>query len=61
MQDQEVIFSWRNIKIDHPAIYFNKAPSAHIPCQKHLGIHVNEKLNFSYRVKEKIAKSNTDT
>ena len=37
-QAQEVIFSRKNIKIDHPIIYFNEAPAAHTVCQKHLGL-----------------------
>ena len=27
-------------------------------CQKHLGMHIHEKLNFNHHVKEKIAKTN---
>ena len=40
-QAQEVIFSRKNIKTDHPVVYFNKAPVAHTNCQKHLGMHLN--------------------
>ena len=43
---QEVIFSRKNIKNDHPIVYFNKAPVAHTTCQKHLGMHLDEKLNL---------------
>ena len=50
-QTQEVIFSR---KIDHPVVYFIKAPFAKASCQKHLGMHLDEKLNFN----EKIAKVN---
>ena len=44
-QAQEVIFSRKNTKNDHP-IYFNEAPVAHTICQKHLGMHLDEKLNY---------------
>ena len=57
-QAQEVIFSRKNTKNDHPIVYFNEAPVAHTTCQKHLGMHLDEKLNFSHHVKEKIAKAN---
>ena len=57
-QAQEVIFSRKNIKKDHPVVYFNEAPVAHTACQKHLGMHLDEKLNFNIHINEKIAKAN---
>ena len=57
-QAQEVIFSRKNIKTDHPIVYFNEAPVAHTTCQKHLGMHLDEKLNFNHHINEKIAKAN---
>ena len=33
-------------------------PVVHSCCQKHLGIYLNEKLNFSNHIKEKISKAN---
>ena len=57
-QAKEVIFSRKNTKIDHPTVFFNEVPVAHTPCQKHLGIHLDEKLNFQTHIKEKIAKAN---
>ena len=57
-QAQEAIFTRKNIKNDHPIVYFNDAPVAHTTCQKHLGMHFDEKLNFNHHVKEKIAKAN---
>ena len=39
---QEVIFSRKNIKTDHPNVYFNEAAVAHTICQKHLGMHLDE-------------------
>ena len=52
---QEIIFSRKNIKTDHPIVYFNEVPVA---CQKHLGMYLDEKLNFSHHINEKIAKAN---
>ena len=57
-QAQEVIFSRKHIKIDHPIVYFNEAPVAHTTCQKHLGMHLDKKLNFNHHLEEKIAKAN---
>ena len=57
-QAQEGIFSRKNIKTDHPNVYFNEAPVAHTTCQKHLGMHLDEKLNFNHHIKEKIDKAN---
>ena len=38
-QAQEVIFSYKNTKSDHPSVFFNEAPVAYTPCQKHLALH----------------------
>ena len=57
-QVQEVTFSRKNTKNDHPIVYFNEVPVAYTTCQKHLGMHLDEKLNFSHHVKEKIDKAN---
>ena len=57
-QAQEVIFSRKNIKTDHPIVYFNGAPVGHTTCQKHLVMHLDEKLNFNHHINEKITKAN---
>ena len=57
-QAQEVIFSHKNTMLNHPTIFFNETPVAHTSCQKHLGMHLDEKLNFNTHIKEKIAKAN---
>ena len=57
-QAQEKIFSRKNTKNDHPIVYFNEALVAHSTCQKHLDMHLDQKLNFNHYVKEKIAKVN---
>ena len=50
-QAQEVIFSRKFNKIDHPLLYFNenlvKSPST----QKHLGMILDSKLDFSLHLK----------
>ena len=51
-QAQEVIFSRKNIKTDHPI----EAPVANTTCQKHLRMHLDAKLNFNHHINEKIAK-----
>ena len=57
-QAQEVIFSRKSTITNHPTVFFNEAPVAHTSCQKHLGLHLDEKLNFNTHVKEKITKAN---
>ena len=57
-QAQEVIFSRKSNKTDHPVVYFNEAPIAKASCQKHLGMHLDEKLNFNTHIKKKIPKVN---
>ena len=52
-QAQEVIFSWKSKKIDHPTVYFNHAPVAHTNCHKHLGMYLDKKLNFLQHIKKK--------
>ena len=54
-QAQEVIFSQKSKKTDHPTVYFNHAPVAHTNCHKHLGMYLDEKLNFLQHIKEKIS------
>ena len=57
-QVQEVIFSCKINKRDHSVVYFNEAPDAKASCKKHLGMHLDDKLNFNTHIKEKIAKTN---
>ena len=57
-QAQEVIVSRRNIETDHPTIYLNEAPVAHTICQKNLGMHLDEALDFNHHIDQKIAKAN---
>ena len=46
---------------DHPTVFFNEPPTAHTPYQKHLEMHLDQKLNFNTHINEKIAKANTGT
>ena len=48
-QVHKVIFSKKITKLSHPIIYFNNAP---VSC-----VYPEEKLNFSYHVKEKMSKA----
>ena len=57
-QAQEVIFSRKTNKINHPTATFNTFPVARTPYQKHLGLHLDEKLNFNHHINVKISKAN---
>ena len=57
-QAQEVIFSRKAIKASHPAVFFNDIPVARCLTHKHLGMYLDEKLNFGNHITEKIAKAN---
>lgn len=39
----------------HPPVFFNNVPIKRCFVQNHLGIHLDEKLNFNHHIKEKIA------
>ena len=57
-QAQEVVFSRKSHKLAHPPVFFNNVPVKRCSIQKHLGFHLDEKLNFNHHVKEKITKAN---
>ena len=46
-QAQEVIFSRKKKKINHPDIFFNNSPVVQSQSQKHLGMFLDIKLDFS--------------
>ena len=50
-QAQEVIFSRKINKIDHPPLYFNENFVKSLSTQKHLGMILDTKLDFSLRLK----------
>ena len=58
-QAQEVIFSRKNIETDHQIVCFKEAPVVHTTFQKHLGMHLDEKLNFNH-MNKRITKANKD-
>ena len=45
-QAQEVISSRKLQNLNHGAIYFNHNIAQQVPSQKHLGMHLDTKLNF---------------
>ena len=47
---QEVLFSRKRTKTDHPDVYFNNVKFKREPYQKHLGIFLDEKLNFKEHI-----------
>ena len=57
-QAQEVIFSCKTQRVIHPPAIFNNMPVVRSSCHKHLGIYLDEKLNVSNYIKEKISKAN---
>ena len=59
-QAQEILFSRKSHKPAHPPDLFNNVPKRRCSVQKHLSIHLDEKLNFNHHVEEKINKANKD-
>ena len=45
-QAQKVIFSWKLHSPKHPDLYFNSLVPEKVKTQKHLGLKLDEKLNF---------------
>ena len=56
-QAKEIVFSCKTHKISHPKVNFNNSTVIQSTYQKHLGLYLDEKLNFSHHVKEKISKA----
>ena len=54
----QVIFTRKTNKINHPTTTFNTITVAHTSYQKHLGLYLDEKLNFNHRINVKISKGN---
>ena len=55
-QAQEVIFSRKCTKEDHPPIYFSDIAVTRTTVQKHIGMYLDEKLNYNTHIKEKLSK-----
>ena len=58
-QAQEVIFSRKIKKPSHPVIIFNNNHVMQTPYQKHLGLILDEKLNFGEHLRYIANKANT--
>ena len=56
-QAVEVIFSVKNKKPYHPDLYFNGIPVAREDNTKHLGVHLDSRLNFSKHISESVRKA----
>ena len=57
-QATEVVFSHKKQIVTHPTLYFNNTPIVTAPFQKHLGLILDNKLNFAHHLNEKISKAN---
>ena len=55
-QAQEVIFSGKLNKPSHPKIVFDSVPVVCTDWQKHLGMYLDNALNFNLYIKEKMSK-----
>lgn len=47
----EVIFSRKSIKANHAPVFFSDIQL--LDCQKHFGMHLENKLNFNQHIKTK--------
>ena len=57
----QVTFSRKTNKISHSTTTSNTVSVACTACQKHLGLYLDEKLNFSLHINIKISKANKGT
>ena len=58
-QANEVIFSRKSNRCTYPPVTFNNNIIATCPHQKHLGVVLDSKLDFSIHIEQKIRKCNT--
>ena len=56
-QAQEVIFSRKTLIQSHPVLTFDNSPVTKTTHHKHLGLILDEKLNFKEHLKEKMSKA----
>ena len=56
-QANEVLFSCKTKKVDHPPIFFNGSPVVKVSETKHLGLILQSKLSFEKHLTEKIKKA----
>ena len=57
-QAQEVIFSRKSHSLKHPNLYFNSLVIEKVKTQKHLGLELDEKLNFNDYLNDTFAIAN---
>ena len=55
-QAQEIIFSKKLVAKNHPDLYFNQSKVKRVSAQKHLGLILDEKLNFNAHMKNTLDK-----
>ena len=56
-QAEQVIFSTKVFKVEHTAIYFRGSEVETVPHHKHIGLILDETLNFAEHIKEAIIKA----
>ena len=56
-QAEQVIFPTKVFKAEHPAIYFCGSEVEAVPHHKHIGLILDETLNFAEHIKEAIIKA----
>ena len=56
-QAHKVIFSRKTVKPFHPQVFFNEVPVERSVSQNHLDLYVDQKLDFSKHINEKISKA----
>ena len=56
-QAEQVIFSTKVFKVEHPAIYFCGSEVETVPHHKRIGLILDENLNFAEHIKEAIIKA----
>ena len=59
-QANEVLFSCKTKKVDHPPLIFNGFPVVQVKETKHLGLVLQSSLNFVKHLTEKVKRSETD-
>ena len=57
-QAHEVIFSQQTVRPFHPKVFFNKFSVERSVSQKHLGLHLDQKLDFNKLINETNFKGN---
>ena len=56
-QVQEITFSQKTYIVSHVKVNLNNSPVVQSTYQKYLGLYLDEKLNLSHHIKEKISKA----